>query len=95
MPDHRHAASDVIRDFHVHKNRKDAWEKHTVCVNMKRDVKNIISENGKDIDGYAIVYYRKTKSRVDTNVVYYLRDPMDAFALPHLAYEQLMKRNIG
>jgi len=97
MPDHRHAASDVIRDFTVHKNHIEKHKRNAVCAQLKFDANRIVSESGKKIDGYAIVYYRKATDEdgdpmIETAVTYYHTDPMDTYAMPYLAFEKLSRR---
>jgi len=87
----RNFASDVVRDFTLHKNTLAKREKRDLCVALVQDAKEITKDTGKNIDGYAIVYYRKEAHGqiIMSNIVYNMRDSMDKYALPGLLHHKL------
>ena len=84
----RAAKQKKIPNLSVHKNTQHKRDHRKIWESLKTDA--LAME--KDIDGYALVTYKRDPDGVFlAKASYFVRNPMDAAGLPELARQELVR----
>lgn len=76
-----------VIQLHVHRNTKLKRERREVYDRLRGAIKEV----DKNIDGFAIVAYRKDDDGIQYTTYYSVRDAMDRYGLPDAAHSMIRR----